>query len=81
MCLAGSSWTKTVCVCTIHQNITLLLGTVNLEEDRRQLIDMVVCNQESKECMIHRCINCPSRSDLEDYLNEQLLPEFVEETN
>ena len=41
---------------------------------------MVVCNQESKECMIHRCINCPSRSDLEDYLNEQPLPEFVEET-
>ena len=74
--LAGSPRTKSVCVCTIHQNVTLLLDAVNLEKDRRQLIDMVVC----KECMIHRCINCPSRSDSEDYLNEQLLPEFVEET-
>ena len=65
-----------MCVLSINQIATLLLDAVNLEKDRHQLMDMVACNQESKECMIHNCIDCQSRSELEDYLNEQFLLEF-----
>ena len=59
-----------MCVLSINQNVTLLLDAVNLEKDCHQLMDMVACNQESKECMIHHCIDCLSRSELEDYLNQ-----------
>ena len=39
-------------VLSINQNVTLPIDAVNLEKDRHQLMDMVACNQESKECMI-----------------------------
>ena len=56
--LVGCSGTHSVCVCTIHQNVILMLDAVNLDKDYYELMDMMVCSRVSKECMIHHCKNC-----------------------
>ena len=70
--LAGSSGSHSVCVCTIHQNVKLMINAVKLDKDQHELVDMLVCSRNFKECMIHRCINCPAQDLLEDYLHQQL---------
>ncbi len=74
--LLGRSGTHSVCVCTIHQNVDLMLSSVKLEKDRHQLMDMMVCDRESKKCMIHRCEKCPPTSVVEKYMAEQLQPQL-----
>ena len=78
--LVGCSGTHSVCVCTIHQNVVLMMSAVNLDKDHHELMDMMVCCRDSKQCMIHRCPNCPpDTQDLENYLFEQLQPEIDDE--
>ena len=73
--LVGSSGTHSVCVCTIHQNVNLMLSSVKLDKDHHELTDMLVCSRESKECMVHRCQECPNSSNLENYLSKELKPQ------
>lgn len=44
--LAGSAGTYTVFVCSIHQNVKLLLDTTTIEESFKDLIKLLVCNTE-----------------------------------
>ena len=69
--LAGSAGTHVVCVCTIHQNIKLLLEPLNvLYQD---LLKYIVCNTSNRQCMIHRCPNFPKSSEkLEKILYDTL---------
>ena len=69
--LVGRSGTHSVCVCTIHQNVELMLASVKLSKDRHLLMDMLVCNRDSKQCMVHRCKSCPPMRNLEEYLLQQ----------
>ena len=64
--IIGSSGSHSVCVCTIHQNTVLACHALNL--NYKVLISKVVCNPESKICMIHRCPKCPGKDDLLQYL-------------
>ena len=76
----GCSGTHSVCVCTIHQNVILMLGAVNLDNDYHELMDMMVCSRDSKECMIHHCKNCPADTQaLENYLHDQPQPDIDED--
>ena len=34
---------------------------------------MIVCNRENKQCMVHRCPQCPGINPLIKYLNDSLL--------
>jgi hypothetical protein len=78
--LVGCSGTHSVCVCTIHQNVVLMLGAVNLDKDHHELMDMIVCSRDLKECMVHRCPNCPvDTKALENYLLHELQPEIDED--
>ena len=52
---AGSSGTHFVCVCTIHQNVILLLQAAQVEESHKDLIKLMVCNEVNKDCMLGRC--------------------------
>ena len=73
--LAGSSDTHAVCVCTIHQNVKLLLEPLNISY--QNLLNYIICNTSSKECMIHRCPNCPKLSEqLEKFLNDTTEKDF-----
>ena len=56
--LAGPKGTHSVCVCTMHQNVKLMLSAIGLEKSCYEIIEMIVCSRESKVCMIHRCVIC-----------------------
>ena len=60
--LAGSSGTHSVCVCTYHQNMKLLLASLNVTYQGP--FTLVVCDINNKECMVHRCPNCPKSNTL-----------------
>ena len=80
MCWLDVQETHHVCVCTIHQNAVLMLGVVNLDKDHHELMDMIVCSRDSKECMVHRYPNCPvDTKALENYLLHELQPEIDED--
>ena len=71
-CIAvGSSGTHHICVCTIHQNIKLMLASSPVTVDFKCLIEKMVCSIESKECMLHRCDKYPGTEILKEYLEEQ----------
>jgi hypothetical protein len=70
--MAGSSGSHSVCVCTIHQNVKLMLTKVGKQLDYHQCIDKIVCSSSNKSCMIHRCEKCPGLNSLEQFLHSQL---------
>ena len=53
---AGPKNTHSVCVCSYHQNVKLLLSSVGTEHLYYEIIDMIVRNRGSKECMVHRSV-------------------------
>ena len=68
----GSSGSHSVCVCTIHQNVKLMLAAVHRSLSYRDMIAMCVCDINSKDCMLHHCDNCPGTSDLRAFIGERL---------
>ena len=56
---AGKAGTHSVCVCTIHQNVILLLLAAQIEESNKDLLKMAVCDDHNKDCMLQRCSLCP----------------------
>jgi len=62
-----------VCICTIHQNLKLMLSAIGLENSYHSLIDMIVCNRVSKICMIHRCTHCPGTYSVRQFLYDHSL--------
>ena len=66
----GCRGTHSVCVCTIHQNVKLMLSALPTETSitYHDLIKMLVCSPIGKLCMIHRCPECPGIHVLQDYL-------------
>ena len=78
----GPKGTHSACVCTIHQNLKLMLSAVELTKTYHELVDMLVCSSDSKVCMVHRCAQCPDENELYKYLREQLIDVAVnDETN
>ena len=53
--VAGAAGTYSVCICTAHQNVKLMLSAVNLDKVYEELIEMIVCSCENKVGMIHGC--------------------------
>ena len=73
----GASGSHSVCVCTIHENVNLMISSVPLTKTNHELVEMIVCDRKNKQCMIHRCPNCPGTEPLEQYLKDLLLPSDV----
>ena len=74
--LVGVSGTHSVCVCTIHQNVKLLLAPISASY--KDLMKFIICDTDNKQCMTRR-ENCPKSSDLLiQYLN-QLIGEHDED--
>lgn len=66
--LAGASGTHSVCVCTIHQNVLLLINAAQLEETHKDLQNLILCETPSQNCMFRRCEKCPSKESLTAFL-------------
>ena len=69
---AGSSQTHSVCVCTYHQNVTLLLDAAKIEDSYQELIDTAICSDATKDCHLMKCSNCPNKQSLKRSILEQL---------
>ena len=44
----GPKCTYSVCVSTAHENMKLLLSSVNLSKDYHELLELIVCNRNSR---------------------------------
>lgn len=69
--LAGSAGTHFVCVCTIHENVSLLLHACSIEEHYSELIGKLVCAKDSRDCMLRHCSDCPSSENLKSFIKEK----------
>ena len=49
-----------------------MISSVPLTKSYHELIEMIVCHRENKQCLIHRCPNCPGIEALQ-YLKVLLL--------
>lgn len=87
--LAGKSGTHTVCVCTLHQNVKLMmhgsgLNSFVLENDCTSLINYktclakIMCNPPTTECYLNECKECPGVNPLKNLLLQKFDDEMIE---
>ena len=68
--LAGASGTHSVCVCTIHQNVKLMVPAVELRElpTYHHYIAKILCNPPLPGCYLGDCSICLGVAILKDHL-------------
>ena len=70
--LTGSKMTHSVCVCSAHQNVVLLVDAMDWDLTYKDLIKKIVCNTDSNKCIMHRCESCPVTATLREFLDQEL---------
>ena len=78
--LAGASGTHSVCVCTIHQNVKLMLLGANIHhltiqddvplKTYNHCLASIICNPPLQECYLGKCAFCPGTTVLKDRLTK-----------
>ncbi|KAL5503683.1 hypothetical protein EMCRGX_G010672 [Ephydatia muelleri] len=74
--LAGSSGTHSVCVCTIHQNVKLMMVGSRMEDldgdleltHYSQALSLIRCNPFHPNCALGSCTSCPGPEMLRECL-------------
>ena len=51
-----------VCVCTYHQNVKLMLNTVNTSLNYKDVLKLCVCSRENSDCILHHCDLSPEQT-------------------
>ena len=86
--LAGASGTHAVCVCTIHQNVKLMLEGVKIQQLSSQdpqltnyhcCIAQLVCNPALPRCYLRECDFCPGIYGLKECLMKRLDENLIDE--
>ena len=62
--LAGSKTTHSVCICSAHQNVVLLVDAMDRVLTYKDLIKKIIYNPESNKCFMHWCESCPGTATL-----------------
>ena len=72
--LAGASGTHSVCVCTIHQNVKLMMMEIQLPElpTYHHCSAKIMCNPPHPRCYLDECNACPGIEKLKQELLTQL---------
>ena len=72
--LAGASGTHTVCVCTIHQNVKLMLLATKVPQvpTYHDCLSKMLCDSPLPACYIGKCAKCPGIEDFKEYLTTTL---------
>ena len=70
--LTGSKKTHSVCVCSSHQNVVLLVDAMDLDLPYKDLIKNFVCNTESHKCIMYGCEFCPGFATPKEFLDQEL---------
>ena len=78
--LAGASGTHSVCVCTIHQNVKLMVLAVELRElpTYHHYIAKILCNPPLPGCYLGDCSVCLGVAILKDHLTTCLDENLVD---
>lgn len=68
--LAGGSGTHTVCVCTIHQNVKLMMFEVQHPAltTYHHCLARIMCNPPLPACYLGECMVCPGVTELKEEL-------------
>lgn len=76
--LAGSPGTHCVCVCLYHQNVQLLANAINQhdKESIHKMMEKLVCDRQSRNCMLPRCDECPKTYEPLSLYLEDILEDF-----
>ena len=53
-------------------NVVLLVDALKWDLTYNHLISKIVCDSTNRECMMHRCENCPGKEALRTFLHEEL---------
>lgn len=71
----GSNGTHTVCVCTIHQNVKLMIDAIKLNvisqgylKSYKDCIGLSLCEKPDSQCYLLNCSKCPGTNRLQDKL-------------
>lgn len=78
--LAGGNGTHSVCVCTIHQNMKLMLHSIKRHHSLLDIMKLYVCNIENEKCMLGECDRCPNenfRAEVEKFEIFQNVDEII----
>ena len=72
--LAGASGTHYVCVCTIHQNVKLILNALNdkAKYEYPRFLAIMACNPGHPECFLGQCGFCPGTDTIKQGLIYEL---------
>ena len=72
MMRSGSKMTHSVCVCSAHQNVVLLVHARGWDLTYKDLINKIVYNPESNKWIIYRCESRPGTASLREFLDQKL---------
>ena len=64
--------TLSACVCSVHQNVVLLVDAMDWGLTYKDLIKKILCNHESNKFIMHRCESCSGTAILEEFLDQEL---------
>lgn len=86
--LAGGSGTHTVCVCTVHQNVKLMLQVLKSKQitlndgtdisNYNSCLAKLMCEEPGTACHLNECPSCPGVDNLKDELQLLLDNELVD---
>ena len=78
--LAGASGTHSVCVCTVHNNVKLMMSNAMMEtmtaaeavplKHYGHALAMTMCNPALPSCHLGECLVCPGKEPLKDMLTK-----------
>lgn len=66
----GGPGTQNVCVCQMHEDMKLILSALNVTISYRDIIAALVCNEESRMCMLRLCSKCPTVRQIVEHLEQ-----------
>lgn len=87
--IAGASGTHAVCVCTVHQNVKLMMAGANLNKvlllgsdqplkTYKECLPKIMCSPPNQSCFLNDCDYCPDVNIFRDALLTALEEDMVE---
>ena len=71
--LLDSKGTHNVCVCTIHENVKLMLKSIKAI-NQEEIMDKLLCNsaERTDQCFYRVCGMCPNKEEVQEHLSTLL---------
>ena len=66
----SAAGTHSVCVGESHQNAKLMVTAIPHCNDYKEILGKLVCDVNSRQCMLHLCESCPGKPGLSEFLTE-----------